>query len=142
MKTLGIINQDGIYTNLALLLSDQCVHTIKTAVFEGKNQNIFKDRKEFTGSLFAQMEAVYDYIDFRNQTHSTFEKLYRIDNRDYPEVAVREALLNCLVHRDYGYSSSILISMYEDRLEFTSIGGIGNRSYIRRCDDGDFCMQE
>ena len=60
MKTLGIINQDGIYTNLALLLSDQCVHTIKTAVFEGKNQNIFKDRKEFTGSLFAQMEAVYD----------------------------------------------------------------------------------
>lgn len=124
MKTLGIINQDGIYTNLALLLSDQCVHTIKTAVFEGKNQNIFKDRKEFTGSLFAQMEAVYDYIDFRNQTHSTFEKLYRIDNRDYPEVAVREALLNCLVHRDYGYSSSILISMYEDRLEFTSIGGL------------------
>ena len=113
-----------IYTNLALLLSDQCVHTIKTAVFEGKNQNIFKDRKEFTGSLFAQMEAVYDYIDFRNQTHSTFEKLYRIDNRDYPEVAVREALLNCLVHRDYGYSSSILISMYEDRLEFTSIGGL------------------
>ena len=112
MKTLGIINQD------------QCVHTIKTAVFEGKNQNIFKDRKEFTGSLFAQMEAVYDYIDFRNQTHSTFEKLYRIDNRDYPEVAVREALLNCLVHRDYGYSSSILISMYEDRLEFTSIGGL------------------
>ena len=124
MKTLGIINKDGIYTNLALLLSDQCVHTIKTAVFEGKNQNIFKDRKEFTGSLFAQMEAVYDYIDFRNQTHSIFEKLYRIDNRDYPEVAVREALLNCLVHRDYGYSSSILISMYEDRLEFTSIGGL------------------
>ena len=124
MKTLGIINQDGIYTNLGLLLSDQCVHTIKTAVFEGKNQNVFKDRKEFTGSLFEQMEAVYDYIDFRNQTHSTFEKLYRIDNRDYPEVAVREALLNCLVHRDYGYSSSILISMYEDRLEFTSIGGL------------------
>ena len=52
------------------------------------------------------------------------KNFYRIDNRDYPEVAVREALLNCLVHRDYGYSSSILISMYEDRLEFTSIGGL------------------
>lgn len=124
MKTLGIINQDGIYTNLGLLLSDQCLHTIKAAVFEGKNQNIFKDRKEFKGSLFKQMEDVYDYIDFRNQTHSTFEKLYRIDSRDYPEVAVREALLNCLVHREYGYSASILISIYEDRLEFTSIGGL------------------
>ena len=71
------------------------------------------------------MEAVYDYIDFRNQTTFNFCKNFnRIDNRDYPEVAVREALLNCLVHRDYGYSSSILISMYEDRLEFTSIGGL------------------
>lgn len=124
MKTLGIVNQDGIYTNLGLLLSDQCLHTIKVAVFEGKNQNIFKDRKEFKGSLFQQMEDAYDYIDFRNQTHSTFEKLYRIDSRDYPEVAVREALLNCLVHREYGYSASILISIYEDRLEFTSIGGL------------------
>ena len=38
MKTLGIINQDGIYTNLALLLSDQCVHTIKTAVFDLKTE--------------------------------------------------------------------------------------------------------
>ena len=66
------------FMNLALLLSDQCVHTIKTAVFEGKNQNIFKDRKEFTGSLFAQMEAVYDYIDFRNQTHSTFENFIEL----------------------------------------------------------------
>ena len=135
MKTLGIINQDGIYTNLALLLSDQCVHTIKTAVFEGKNQNIFKDRKEFTGSLFAQMEAVYDYIDFRNQTHSTFEKLYRIDNRDYPEVAVREALLNCLVHRDYGYSSSILISMYEDRLELIEAYGTGIQKIMNAYQD-------
>ena len=124
MKTLGMINQDGIYTNLALLLSDQCVHTTKVAVFEGKNQNIFKDRKEFTGSLFSQMESVYEYIDFRNQTHSTFDKLYRIDSRDYPEAAVREALLNCLVHRDYGYRASILISIYEDRIEFTSIGGL------------------
>ena len=73
---------------------------LTSKVFLEKYQNIFKDRKEFTGSLFAQMEAVYDYIDFRNQTHSTFEKLYRIDNRDYPEVAVREALLNCLVHSE------------------------------------------
>ena len=32
-KNLGIQNQDGIYTNLGLLLSDQCKHTIKVAVF-------------------------------------------------------------------------------------------------------------
>lgn len=124
MKTLGLVTQDGVYTNSGLLLSDQCVHTIKAAVFQGTNQNEFKDRKEFTGSLFQQMEEVYDFIDFRNLIHSTFEKLYRIDRQDYPETAVREALLNLLVHREYSFRASSFISLYTDRLEFTSIGGL------------------
>ena len=124
MKTLGIMNQEGIYTNLGLLLSDQCVHTIKAAVFEGTTQNEFKDRREFAGSLFEQMNEAYDYIDFRNQNHSTFLKLHRIDRRDYPEAAVREALLNLLVHREYSFRASSFISVYLDRIEFTSIGGL------------------
>ncbi len=124
MKTLGMATQDGVYTNLGLLLSDQCVHTIKAAVFQGTTQSEFKDRKEFSGSLFQQMDDAYDFIDFRNQTHSTFDKLYRIDRRDYPETAVREALLNLLVHREYSFRASTFISLYADRLEFTSIGGL------------------
>ncbi len=124
MKTLGIMTRDGVYTNLGLILSDQCVHTIKVAVFGGTTQNEYKDRREFSGSLFRQMEEVYDYIDFRNQTHSTFQKLRRIDKKDYPEVAVREALLNLLVHREYAFRASALISIYTDRIEFTSIGGL------------------
>ena len=124
MKTLGMVTQDGVYTNLGLLLSDQCVHTIKAAVFQGTTQSEFKDRKEFSGSLFRQMNEAYDFIDFRNQTHSTFDKLYRIDRRDYPETAVREALMNLLVHREYSFRASTFISLYSDRLEFISIGGL------------------
>ena len=124
MRTLKLIAQDGLYSNLALLLSDQCIHTIKVAVFQGTDQTIFKDRREFTGSLMQQMNEVYDFIDFRNQTRATIEKLYRVDVRDYPEVAVREALLNLLVHRDYSFSASAFISIYEDRIEFVSIGGL------------------
>ena len=124
MRTLKLIDQDGLYSNLALLLSDQCVHTIKVAVFQGTDQTIFKDRREFTGSLMQQMNEVYDFIDFRNQTRATIEKLYRVDVRDYPEVAVREALLNLLVHRDYSFSASAFISIYENRIEFVSIGGL------------------
>ncbi len=126
MKTLGMATQDGVYTNLGLLLSDQCVHTIKAAVFQGITQSEFKDRKEFSGSLFRQMNEAYDFIDFRNQTHSTFDKLYRIDRRDYPETAVREALMNLLVHREYSFRASTFISLYSDRLEFISIGGLVN----------------
>ena len=71
-----------------------------------------------------QLNEVYDYIDFHNQTHATFQKLLRIDTRDYPEVAVREALLNSMVHRDYSFRASTLISIYDDRIEFVSIGGL------------------
>lgn len=124
MRTLKLIDHDGLYSNLALLLSDQCVHTVKVAVFQGTDQTIFKDRREFTGSLMQQMNEVYDFIDFRNQTRATIEKLYRVDVRDYPEVAVREALLNLLVHRDYSFSASAFISIYTDRIEFVSIGGL------------------
>lgn len=124
MQTLKLLDNDGIYSNLALLLSDQCVHTIKVAVFQGTDQTVFKDRREFTGSLMKQMNEVYDFIDFRNQTRATIDKLLRTDVRDYPEIAVRETLLNLLVHRDYSYSAGALISIYSDRIEFVSIGGL------------------
>ena len=112
MKTLKLLNNDGIYTNLGLLLSEQCKHTIKVAVFQGTDQSVFKDRREFSGSLFKQLNEVYEYIDIHNQTQSTFNKLLRIDTRDYPEDAIREALLNLMVHRDYGFQASALISIY------------------------------
>lgn len=124
MKTLKLLNYDGIYTNLGLLLSEQCKHTIKVAVFQGTDQSVFKDRREFSGSLFKQLNEVYEYIDIHNQTQSTFNKLLRVDTRDYPEDALREALLNLMVHRDYGFQASALISIYEDRIEFVSVGGL------------------
>ena len=124
MRTLKLVDQDNLYTNLGMLLSDQCIQTIKAAVFQGTDQTTFKDRREFSGSLLKQMNEVYDFIDFRNQTQATVERLLRIDTRDYPEIAVREALLNLLVHRDYSFRASALISIYANRIEFVSIGGL------------------
>lgn len=124
MMSLGMANTNGIYTNLGLLLSDQCPHIIKAAMFNGTDQQHFQDRHEFTGSLLKQLEDAYAYIDMRNQTGATFEGLFRIDRRDYPEAALREALLNAIVHRDYAYSASTLISLYADRVEFISVGGL------------------
>lgn len=64
MKTLGLLNTDGTYTNLGLLLSEQCTHTVKAAVFEGRDQSVFRDQQEFSGSLLGQLHAVYDYCLF------------------------------------------------------------------------------
>ena len=124
MQTLGMISADGIYSNVALLLSDQRPSTIKAATFSGEDKGSFQDRREFSGSLFQQMEELYSYLDMRNQTKATFDGLYRIDTRDYPEDALREALLNSLVHRDYSFRASTLVSVYADRIEFVSVGGL------------------
>lgn len=124
MKSLGLFLKDGEYSNVAFLLSDQCTATIKTATFNGTDKLNFQDRKEYSGSLFEQMENVYQYLEMRNKKRASFNGLYRIDTLDYPLDALREALLNCLVHRDYSFSASTLISVYDDRIEFVSIGGL------------------
>lgn len=123
-RTLNIIGPDGTYTNLGMLLSDQCVHTIKMAVFDGSKKSVFRDRKELTGSLLTQLEDAYSYIDQFNHTRAEFDGLERIDRRDYPGEALREALLNAITHRDYSFSSSTLISIFDDRIEFVTIGGL------------------
>ena len=123
-RTLNIIGSDGTYTKLGMLLSDQCVHSIKLAVFDGSKKSVFRDRKELHGSLLAQLEDAYSYIDQFNRTRAEFEGLDRIDRRDYPSEALREALLNAITHRDYSFSSSTLISIFDDRIEFVTIGGL------------------
>ena len=124
MKTLGILSADDMYTNLGLLLSDQCPHIIKAAVFSGTDQTHFQDRREFTGSLLKQIDDAYAYLDMHNERAATFEGLYRIDTISYPEAALRETLLNAVVHRDYAYAAPTLISVYSDRIETTSVGGL------------------
>lgn len=124
MRTLKLIGEDGLYTNLAYLLSDQCTTTTKIALFQGSDKELFRDRKEFTGSILKQLEDTYQFIDLNNRTKATFSGLDRTDFRDYPTQAIREALLNSYVHRDYSFSGSNLINIYEDRIEFVSLGGL------------------
>jgi ATP-dependent DNA helicase RecG len=123
-RTLGLIRGDGRFSNLALILSDQCPYTTKAAIFEGLNKDIFKDRKEFAGSLFKQIDDVLMYLNVFNRVRGTFEGAYRVDHADYPEISLREAYINSLIHRDYYIEGSGLVSMFDDRLEFMSIGGI------------------
>lgn len=122
---LGMIHKnDGLFTNLALLMSDQCQHTIKVAVFGDDQNTIFKDNQEFNGSIFSQIDEAFHYIMLNNRTSSDFKGLERIEKSDYPESALREALLNSVVHRDYSFSGSIIININDNQMEFLSIGGL------------------
>ena len=124
-RSLGITQKkDGIYTNLALLLSDQCAHTTKIAVFSDDARTVFRDSKEFTGSIFKQFEDAVNYLALCNKTSSVIKGVIRTDKQDYPEEAIREALLNAIVHRDYSFSGSIIINVTDNKMEFISLGGL------------------
>ena len=124
-RALGITTQaDELYSNLALIISDQCTHTTKVAVFADEENTKFRDSKEFGGSIFEQLDNTYAYLTLCNKTVATFKGLERIEKVDYPEEALREALLNALVHRDYSFSGSIIINVNDKEMEFISIGGL------------------
>ena len=122
---LGISRiSDNLYTNLAKIISDQCEHTIKIAVFADDKNTVFKAHKEFGGSVFTQLEEAFEYLMLCNRNPSTFVGINRVDKWDYPVEALREALLNAIVHRDYAFSGSIIINVNENCIEFISLGGL------------------
>ena len=124
-SALGITHKkDEIYTNLALILSDQCSHTTKIAVFSDDACTVFRDSKEFGGSIFKQFKDAVNYLALCNKTSSVIKGVVRTDKQDYPEEAIREALLNAIVHRDYSFSGSIIINVTDHRMEFISLGGL------------------
>jgi ATP-dependent DNA helicase RecG len=123
MKSLGLIRTDSRYSNLALVISNQNPYTVKAAIFDSTTKEIFKDRKEFTGSVFKQIDEVLAYLNVYNKVSSTFDGAYRVDRTDYPEIALREALINAMIHRDFYIEGSILVSVFTDRLEIMSLGG-------------------
>lgn len=123
-KTLGLVDANGSYTNLALLLSDQCPFSVKAAVFDSDDKSRFLDRKEFEGSLIRQADEIYEYLNLNNKTRGEYNGLRREDSREYNQLVLREGLLNALIHRDYSLNGSILISIYKNRIEYVSIGGL------------------
>jgi len=123
-KILNIINENNKYTNLGLLLSDQCPYTIKCALFNGRNKIEFRDRKEFTGSTLKQVDDTFEYFELFNKISGKIVGLRRIDTKDYPDYSLREALLNAVIHRSYYFNSSIMITLYDNKFEIVSMGGL------------------
>ena len=85
---------------------------------------MFRDRCELSGSVLKQLDGAYEYINRFNRLRSEFKGLKRIDMPDYPEEAIREALLNTIVHRDYALSGPALLSIFDDRIELVTLGGL------------------
>lgn len=88
----------------------------------------FSENRQITGAIPEMLDDAEAFVS-RNATRAnTFTKDgKRVDRREYPMIAIREAILNALVHRDYSpftESCPIRIEMYPDRLEISNKGGL------------------
>lgn len=87
----------------------------------------FLDNRKFEGPIPEMVGAAVNHILASIRKSSLIEGLYRRDIPEYPEEAVREAVLNAIAHRDYSHfarGSYVQIRLFADRLEIQSPGGL------------------
>jgi ATP-dependent DNA helicase RecG len=85
--------------------------------------NQFIDDKMFEGNIFKNITAIFEYLDIVYGKNLTVKGLLRTDKPNYPVLALREGVLNAIVHRDYNSVKGFLhISIYSDRTEIGNYG--------------------
>jgi ATP-dependent DNA helicase RecG len=85
------------------------------------------------GNLFEQVDAVLELIYFKYLKASiSYERTQRIESYPFPEAGLREALLNAVVHKDYGSGIPIQISVYEDHLVLWNAGELPEHWTLER----------
>ncbi len=123
----------GSLTNAAIILFavnpsrylPQCKMRI-TVYPEDKPGNIFLYDKQFEGNLFKNINTAWDFFENYLMNWSRIEGLKR-ERKNLPHLALREGLLNALVHRDYSLSMNYInISLYSNRLEINNPGELPN----------------
>ncbi len=123
MISLGLIS-GGSYTNLAYLVSDQCTVGMKLAAYSDRNKTGFLDRAEVRGSILTQVRDAMEFLNRYNPLRSNISGIRRTDWRAYPDYALREALTNAVVHRDYSVNADTLVSVFGDGISVASYGGL------------------
>ena len=124
LKTLNLYDDKNGYNNAAELLADKNTFSGTDIAKFGKNIDEILDR-----NLFVNISIILQY----QKTLEVFNRYYkyeqilgseRIEKELIPEKAFREVIANALIHRTWDVNSNIRISMYEDKIEVSSPGGL------------------
>ena len=143
LVSMGFVTEEGKVTNAGLLLCDQgylkqskVVCTRWKGTEKGSVEGDALDDEEFTGvSLITLLSNVEAFIRTNSKNPWSIRGMRREEKSDYPFKAVREVLVNALIHRDYqSIGSEVHVDMYDDRMEISSPGGMISGSRIQDLD--------
>ena len=133
LKNMGLLvsERDRTHpTHAALLLSDSPARKhlfpyakVECARFKGTDTKVFLDQATIEGPIYAAVEPSLAFIKKNIALGSRIGEVYREDRWEYPLGAIREAITNAIIHRDYAIlGSDIKVAIFDDMLEITSPG--------------------
>ena len=140
LKTLNLYSDNNGYNIAAAIVSDKNdLPGIDIAKF-GETISIFQKRKtlEHQSIIRSFYEAVEMYKDYYQ-----YEKVEGFERKLFetiPEEAFREALANAIIHRVWDINSLIRVSMFDDRVEIVSVGGLPNAVTVESYLSGDLSV--
>ncbi len=142
LKSFGLVSQSNRVTYAGLLLCDQN-YLVHSRIFCTRWKGLIKgsvnlhtiDDKEFTGNIIHLLKEAENFVRRNSRTMWKISGRRREEIQEYPEAAVREALVNAIIHRDYFMNGSeIHVDMFDDRMEITSPGGMRDGRLIQNLD--------
>ena len=116
--------------NGGLHVATQC------GVFKGTTKAVFVDRREYTGPLWEQIDEAFQFVLRNIHLGATIVGIYRQDIYEIPPDAIRELIINAMVHRSYLDHGTIQVAVYDDRLEITSPGKLPMGQTLERMKEG------
>ncbi len=122
-RTLELLTDDGAYNYAAYLLADENANSIKVAKYAGTDRVELVANNEYgMTSLVTATKRVIERLKVENTVRTRKTALERIDTPLWDEKAIREAVINAIVHNDYTREVPPKVELFSDRLEITSFG--------------------
>lgn len=125
LQNLDLITSEGKYNYNAFLLADENNVSIKLVKYVGNNKLELLENMEYGNRcLITATQKILDRLDVENTTYAKIEYFGRKEQEKIDSKALKEAVINAIVHNDYSYGNSPIIELYSDRIEITSAGGL------------------
>ncbi len=125
LQNLDLLTSEGKYNYNAFLLADENNISIKLVKYVGTNKLELLENMEYGNRcLITATQRLLDRLDVENTTYAKIEYFGRKEQEKIDSKALKEAVINAIVHNDYSYGNSPIVELYSDRVEITSAGGL------------------